>query len=117
MGVIRMYGIRNCDTVKKARAWLEERGVPYQFQDYKVAGVDARRLQRWAKALGWEKLLNRSGPTFRKIPESRKTALDEARALALMVEYPSAIKRPVVEFDGGLVVGFKPELYSAQKWK
>ena len=111
-----MYGIRNCDTVKKARAWLEARGVAYEFHDYKLAGVDRERLARWARMVGYEKLLNRAGPTYHKIPEPRKAGLDEARALALMVEYPSAIKRPLVEVDGRLLVGFNPELYSAQHW-
>ena len=111
-----MYGIRNCDTVKKARAWLDQHGVEYAFHDYKLAGVDAGQLQRWCRELGWEALLNRAGTTFRKLPDSQKKDLDERKALALMSAQPSMIKRPVVEMSGQLVVGFKPELYKTLKW-
>lgn len=103
-----MYGIRNCDTVKKARAWLDARNVSYELHDYTIAGV--------GRPGAVEQLLP-AERRFRKLPESRKAGLDEARAVALMVEYPSAIKRPVVEVARQLVVGFKPELYGAQKWK
>ena len=111
-----MYGIRSCDTVKKARAWLDQHGVEYAFHDYKLAGVDAGQLQRWCRELGWEALLNRAGTTFRKLPDSQKKDLDERKALALMSAQPSMIKRPVVEMSGQLVVGFKPELYKTLKW-
>jgi arsenate reductase len=116
MGVATLYGIRNCDTVKKARAWLEEHGVDYQFHDYKLSGIELERLNRWCTELGWEVLLNRSGTTFRKLPEARKHNLDTDRAMALMASQPSVIKRPVVELSDRLVVGFKPELYQSLKW-
>ena len=106
-----LYGIRNCDTVKKARTWLDDRGVTYDFHDYKAAGIDRARLAGWAKTVGWEKLLNRSGTTFRKLPEAEKAGIDEAKALALMETQPSLIKRPVLERGGEIVVGFKPEVY------
>ena len=111
-----MYGIGNCDTVKKARAWLDKHGVEYEFHDYKLAGIDADRLNRWSGELGWETLLNRAGTSFRTLPDSRKQHLDEKKALALMATQPSMIKRPVVEVGGRVVVGFKPELYSTIKW-
>jgi Spx/MgsR family transcriptional regulator len=112
-----MYGIRNCDTVKKARAWLDAQGVEYRFHDYKVAGVDVAQLNRWCKELGWEALLNRAGTTFRKLADADKEDLSEEKARALMLAQPSMIKRPVVELPGRLVVGFKPELYKTLKWK
>jgi Spx/MgsR family transcriptional regulator len=111
-----MYGIRNCDTVKKARAWLEQRGVEYRFHDYKVAGIDMAQLDRWCGEVGWEALLNRAGTTFRKLPSSQRESIDKKRALALMLAQPSIIKRPVVELNGKLVVGFKPELYKSLPW-
>jgi Spx/MgsR family transcriptional regulator len=111
-----MYGIRNCDTVKKARAWLEQRGVEYRFHDYKVAGIDVAQLDRWCGEVGWEALLNRAGTTFRKLPSSQRESIDKKRALALMLAQPSIIKRPVVELNGKLVVGFKPELYRSLPW-
>jgi arsenate reductase len=107
-----IYGIKACDTMKKARAWLDERGVAYGFHDYKAAGIDAARLKRWTGEVGWETLLNRSGTTFRGLPEADKQGLDEAKAIALMVRQPSMIKRPVLETDNGLLVGFKPERYA-----
>ena len=106
-----LYGIRNCDTVKKARTWLDDRGVTYDFHDYKAAGIDRARLAGWAKTVGWETLLNRSGTTFRKLPEADKTGIDEAKALVLMETQPSLIKRPVLERGREIVVGFKPEVY------
>jgi arsenate reductase len=109
---ITIYGIKNCDTMKKARAWLDDHGVAYAFHDYKSAGIDAAALQRWAGALGWETLLNRNGTTFRKLDDAAKQDLDESRAIALMREQPSMIKRPVLEMDGRLLVGFKPETYA-----
>jgi arsenate reductase len=109
--VTTLYGIKNCDTMKKARAWLDARGVAYDFHDYKVAGIDADRLTRWCAEHGWEVLLNRAGTTFRKLPEADKRGLDTAKAVALMVAQPSAIKRPVLDLGDRRLVGFKPELY------
>ncbi|WP_395665650.1 ArsC family reductase [Methylocella sp.] len=108
-----IYGIKNCDTMKKARAWLDGRGVAYAFHDYKAAGIDRARLEAWTREIGWEKLLNRSGTTFRKLPEAEKTGLDEKRAIALMLAQPSMIRRPVLDLGEQLVVGFRPELYEA----
>lgn len=110
---VTIYGIRNCDTMKKARAWLDARGVSYAFHDYKTAGVDPARLETWSAAAGWEKLLNRAGTTFRKLPDGDKQGLDRAKAIALMAAQPSMIKRPVLEIGGRLLVGFKPEEYAA----
>jgi arsenate reductase (glutaredoxin) len=109
---ITLYGIKNCDTMKKARTWLDEHGVRYEFHDYKASGIDATSLARWCTAVGWETLLNRSGTTFRKLPEARKADLTERKAVALMLAQPSMIKRPVLEMDGRIVVGFKPEIYT-----
>jgi arsenate reductase len=106
-----LYGIRNCDTMKKARAWLDGKGVAYTFHDYKAEGIDRARLEGWARNVGWETLLNRAGTTFRKLPEADKAGLDEGRALALMFDQPSMIKRPVLDLGGRLLVGFKPEQY------
>jgi arsenate reductase (glutaredoxin) len=111
-----LYGIRNCDTVKKARAWLDQRGVEYRFHDYKVAGIDKARLDRWCREVGWEALLNRAGTTYRKLGDPQKENLTQERAKALMLAQPSVIKRPVVELNGKLVVGFKPELYASLPW-
>ncbi|MBI3198026.1 MAG: ArsC family reductase [Rhodospirillales bacterium] len=108
---VTIYGIKNCDTMKKARAWLDGRGVAYSFHDYKTAGVERGVLQTWSKAVGWETLLNRAGTTFRKLPEADKAAITDARAIALMIAQPSMIKRPVLEVDGRLIVGFKAEIY------
>jgi Spx/MgsR family transcriptional regulator len=111
---ITIYGIKNCDTMKKARAWLDGHGVAYAFRDYKTVGIDRDRLERWTKKVGWETLLNRSGTTFRKLPDQDKEGLTEKKALALMLAQPSVIKRPVLDLGGGkLLVGFKPELYKA----
>ena len=109
---ITIYGIKNCDTMKKARAWLDKAGVQYSFHDYKAAGIDRARLERWSKIAGWETLLNRAGTTFRKLPETDKQSLDASKALALMLAQPSMIKRPVLDLGGKLLVGFKPELYA-----
>ncbi len=106
---ITVYGIPNCDTVKKARAWLDGNGLIYGFHDYKKLGADPAKLQRWVEAAGWEKVLNRAGTTFRKLPDGDKEGLDAAKAVNLMEANPSAIKRPVVEYPGGLLVGFKPD--------
>jgi arsenate reductase (glutaredoxin) len=106
---VTVYGIPNCDTVKKARDWLAARGIAHAFHDYKKAGADAARLTRWCDVAGWEKVLNRAGTTFRKLAEADKTDLDQAKAVALMAAHPSCIKRPVVEHTKGLLVGFKPD--------
>lgn len=106
---ITLFGIPNCDTVKKARAWLDARGTPYSFYDYKKQGADLRMLADWEQQVGWEALLNRSGTTFRKLPDADKQGLDGARAIALMAANPSAIRRPVVVYPGGMLVGFKPD--------
>jgi len=108
---LTLYGIPNCDTVKKARAWLDGRGVAYAFHDYKKAGIDEASLRRWIAALGWETILNRAGTTFRKLPDSDKAGLDADKAVALMLAQPSMIKRPIVEGDGILLAGFKPEAW------
>ena len=108
---VTIHGIKACDTMKKARDWLDGHGVAYAFHDYKTAGVDAATLRGWAAKVGWETLLNRSGTTFRGLPEAAKTDLTEDKAIALMVAQPSMIKRPVLDVDGALTVGFKPELY------
>jgi arsenate reductase (glutaredoxin) len=104
--MITLYGIPNCDTVKKSRAWLEARGIAYVFHDYKKAGADAAKLAAWSEAAGWETVLNRAGTTFKKLPDVEKAAINPQRAIALMLVQPSMIKRPVVEHAGGLLVGF-----------
>ena len=109
---VTIYGIKNCDTMKKARAWLDDRGVAYTFHDYKTAGVERAMLERWARATGWETLLNRAGTTFRKLPDKDKEALTEKKAIALMLAQPSMIKRPVLDIGGKLLVGFKAEDYA-----
>jgi arsenate reductase len=111
---ITIYGIKNCDTMKKARAWLDSHGVAYDFHDYKTAGIDKDRLKRWSESLGWETLLNRAGTTFRKLPDADKEGVNEKKALALMLAQPSMIKRPVLDCDGKLLVGFKPEVYAKE---
>ena len=108
---ITLYGIKNCDTVKKARAWLADHRIDYEFHDYKIAGIERKRVQQWCKELGWETLLNRAGTTFRKLPDAAKQALTAQKAIELMLAQPSLIKRPVLEYNGRLAVGFKPELY------
>lgn len=106
-----IYGIKNCDTMKKARAWLDKKGVAYDFHDYKTAGIERGRLEGWVRKAGWETLLNRAGTTFRKLPDGDKEGLTEAKAIALMMASPSMIKRPVLETGGKLLVGFKPDQY------
>ena len=111
---ITIYGIKNCDTMKKAQAWLDKHGVDYAFHDYKTAGIERERLERWAKKAGWETLINRVGTTFKKLPDKDKEGVTERKAIALMLAQPSMIKRPVLELGGGkLLVGFKPEEYDA----
>jgi len=114
MTVITIYGIKNCDTMKKARAWLDSHGVAYDFHDYKTAGIAKDKLKGWSDELGWETLLNRAGTTFRKLPDGDKEGLNERKALALMLAQPSMIKRPVLDLGGKLLVGFKPELYAKE---
>lgn len=108
---ITIHGIKACDTMKKARAWLDAHGRAYDFHDYKAQGLDGATLERWAAEVGWEALLNRSGTTFRKLPEVAKSGLTAAKALALMEAHPTLVKRPVLEGAGTLLVGFKPEIY------
>jgi len=110
---VTIYGIKNCETMKKARAWLDQHGVAYSFHDYKTAGIERERLERWEKKVGWETLLNRAGTTFRKLPDKGKNDLNAKKVVALMLAQPSMIKRPVLELGGGkLLVGFAPELYA-----
>ena len=109
---VTIYGIENCDTMKKARAWLDKHGVDYVFHDYKTAGIERERLERWEKKVGWEALLNRAGTTFRKLHDKDKQVTDAKKAIALMLSHPSMIKRPVLDLGRDrLLVGFKPELY------
>lgn len=110
---VTIYGIKACDTMKKARTWLDMHGVVYAFHDYKVQGIEPHVLKKWARAVGWEALLNRAGTTFRKLSDANKTDLDEDKAIALMLAQPSMIKRPVVATGDKLLVGFKPETYTA----
>jgi arsenate reductase len=113
---ITIYGIKNCDTMKKARAALDKKGVAYDFHDYKTQGIDKAKLEGWAKKAGWEVLLNKAGTTFKKLPDKDKEGLTEAKAIRLMLARPSMIKRPVLELPGGkLLVGFKPETYASIK--
>jgi arsenate reductase len=109
--MLTLYGIPNCDTVKKARTWLEGQGIAYAFHDYKKAGIDKSLLEGWVRQAGWEALLNRAGTTFKKLPEPEKENLTEKKAIALMLAQPSMIKRPVADRKGRITVGFKPELY------
>ena len=109
--MITIYGIKNCDTMKKARAWLDGRGIAYVFHDYKIAGIEKSRIECWASQLGWEALLNRAGTSFRKLPEADRLDLTEKKAIALMMAQPSLIKRPVLEMDGTVAAGFRPEQY------
>jgi Spx/MgsR family transcriptional regulator len=110
---VTIYGIKNCDTMKKARAWLDKAGIDYAFHDYRISGIDKAHLDRWSKEAGWETLLNRAGTTFRKLPDKDKDGLTAAKAIKLMMDQPSMIKRPVLETGKRLLVGFKPEDYKA----
>ncbi len=111
---ITIYGIKNCDTMKKAFAFLDKKGVAYDFHDYKSKGIDKAKLEGWAKKAGWETVINRAGLTFKKLPDKDKEGLTEKKAIALMLKQPSMIRRPVLELPGGkLVVGFKPDEYAA----
>jgi arsenate reductase (glutaredoxin) len=109
---ITIHGIKNCDTMKKARTWLDEHDVAYAFHDYKAEGIDKPSLERWSKEVGWEILLNRAGTTFRALPDKDKEGLNEKKAIALMLAQPSMIKRPVLDVGGKLIVGFKPDVYA-----
>lgn len=111
---LTMYGIKNCDTIKKARDWLADHGRAYDFHDYKASGIDRAKLQVWVDKLGWEVLLNRAGTTFKKLPDADKAGIDAAKAIMLMESQPSMIKRPVLDVDGDLLVGFKPAAYEAR---
>ncbi|OYY64345.1 arsenate reductase [Sphingomonas sp. 28-62-11] len=110
---VTIYGIKNCDTMKKARAWLDTAGISYQFHDYKANGVDAGLLRRWVDEAGWETVLNRAGTTFRALPDIDKQGIDADRAITLMLAHPSMIKRPVLVDGARLLIGFKPDAYSA----
>jgi Spx/MgsR family transcriptional regulator len=107
-----LYGIANCDTIKRARAWLDDHGVAYQFHDYKKAAIDRAQLEAWVAEFGWETILNRAGTTFRKLPEDQRGDLDAAKAIALMLAQPSMIKRPLLDLGDRRIVGFKPEVYA-----
>ena len=109
---VTIYGIKNCDTMKKARAWLADHAVEADFHDYKASGIDEAHLERWCAEAGWETVLNRAGTTFRKLPDGQKQDLDTDKAIALMLAQPSMIKRPVLEADDRIIIGFKPDLYS-----
>ena len=111
---VTIYGIKNCDTMKKARTWLDKHGVAYAFHDYKARGIADETLRQWAREVGWETLLNRAGTTFRKLPEVDKTGLSERKAIALMASQPSMIKRPVLTVGRKLLVGFDPGDYAAE---
>jgi arsenate reductase len=110
---VTIYGIKNCDTMKKARAWLDGCKIAYDFHDYKAVGIDRATLESWAQQVGWEILLNRAGTTFRALPDAEKADLNAAKAIKLMLAQPSMIKRPVLDQGGKLLVGFKPEQYAA----
>ncbi|AMJ59888.1 ArsC family reductase [Bosea sp. PAMC 26642] len=110
---ITIYGIKNCDTMKKARAWLDTHGITHAFHDYKAAGIDRASLERWIAEHGWETVLNRAGTTFRALSDADKQELDAAKAVALMLAQPSMIKRPVLDLGGRTLIGFKPEIYEA----
>ena len=110
---VTLYGIPNCDTVKKARVWLNGQGIDHAFHDYKKQGADPARIARWVETGGWEKVLNRAGTTFRKLPDADREGLDAAKAVAVMAANPSCIKRPIVEYPGGLLIGFRPEEWKA----
>ncbi|OOG27187.1 ArsC family reductase [Thioalkalivibrio denitrificans] len=110
--MITLYGIKNCDTVKKARKWLDDHGVDYRFHDIRADGLDMKRLNAWIKAVGWETLLNRRGTTWRKLPEAEREGIDARRAAALMLAHPTLIKRPVIEHGEQVLVGFDPKAYA-----
>ena len=106
-----MYGITTCDTIKKARVWLESHDVAYRFHDYRAEGIEAAKLDGWVAKVGWEKLLNKASTTFRELADKDKQGLDEKKAKALMLAKPTMVKRPVLEVGDRVLVGFKPEVY------
>lgn len=110
---VTVYGIKACDTMKKARAWLDDHGIEYRFHDYKTDGIDRKTLEAWVKALGWETVLNRAGTTFRKLADAEKANITDKKAIALMADQPSMIKRPLLDLCGSFHAGFKPEVYTA----
>lgn len=110
---VTIYGIKNCDTMKKAFTWLKDHGVAHEFHDYKKDGIDRKTLEGWCAGQGWETILNRAGTTFRKLPEAEREGLNEKKAITLMLAQPSMIKRPILDIGGRLLVGFKPEVYKA----
>jgi arsenate reductase len=112
--MLKIYGIKNCDTMKKARAWLDGQGIEYEFHDYKKDGLDEGLLRQWVAELGWEALVNRRGTSWRALPESEREGIDEANAIALMLQNPSLIKRPVLDIGGKRLVGFSPEVYATR---
>lgn len=109
----KLFGIKNCDTMKKARTWLDDKGVAYDFHDYKAKGIDRAHLEKWIEAAGWEAVLNRAGTTFKKLDDAQKADLNAEKAIELMLAQPSMIKRPVLEANGKITVGFKPDIYEA----
>ena len=111
---VTLYGIKACDTMKKARNWLDGRGILYRFHDYGAAGIEAVAVRQWVERLGWETVLNRAGTTFRRVPDAERMGLDAEGAIRLMVAQPSMIRRPVLVAGGVLLVGFKPEVYAAR---
>jgi arsenate reductase (glutaredoxin) len=112
---ITLFGIKNCDTMKKARDWLDRRGIAYTFHDYKTSGIDRKHLEHWCQHAGWQVLLNRAGTTFRNLPDADRDDLTEPKAISLMLKQPSMIKRPVLEIGNTIVVGFKPDIYAQQR--
>ncbi len=112
--ILTLHGIKACDTMKKTRDWLDARGLTYRFHDYKAVGIDKTTLEAWSAKVGWELLLNRAGTTFRKLPDVDRADLDRDKAIALMAAHTSLIKRPVLDVDGELIVGFKPDGYAAK---
>jgi arsenate reductase (glutaredoxin) len=110
---VTIYGIRNCDTMKKARDWLDRHGISYRFHDYKTEGIDRAHLEAWSSEAGWDVVLNRTGTTFRALPDDQRASLTEEKAIDLMLAQPSMIKRPVLETDGKLSIGFRPDDYAS----
>ena len=113
MMTVTLSGITTCNTVRKARAWLDQKGVAYRFHDFRAEGLEAKRLAGWVDALGWETVLNRAGTSFRKLPEADRIDLDRGQAERLILANPTLVKRPVLETDGKVMVGFRPEIYAA----
>jgi arsenate reductase len=113
MMTVTLSGITSCDTVRKARAWLDQHGIAYRFHDFRTEGLEAKRLAGWLDALGWETVLNRAGTSFRKLPEADRIDLDRGQAERLILANPTLVKRPVLETDGKVMVGFRPEIYAA----